>query len=120
MRLDQAKDRSIQEYLETPSNTVFWCNLKLAQEKGLQFYQSRLHAVVLCDTLLAACTENSRMNENEGGALPRSTLNSKIAMGCTQSEFAQRSTRSTRPRRKIILGPTQRIEELQGNLEQRR
>ena len=35
-------------------------------------------------------------------------------------EFAQRSTRSTRPRRKIILGPTQRIEDLQGNLEERR
>ena len=50
----------------------------------------------------------------------KSTLNSKIATGCTQSDFAQRSTRSTRPRRKIILWPTQRIEELQGNLEQRR
>ena len=54
------------------------------------------------------------MYENEGGAFPKDTLNSKIATGCTQSEFAQRSTRSTRPRRKIILGPTHRIEELQG------
>ena len=25
-------------------NTVCWCNLKLAQEKGLQFYQRRSHA----------------------------------------------------------------------------
>ena len=33
-------------------NTVFWCNLKFAQEKGLQFYQTRSHAVVLCNTLL--------------------------------------------------------------------
>ena len=28
-------------------NTVFWCKLKLAQERGLQFYQTRTHAVVL-------------------------------------------------------------------------
>ena len=61
------------------------------------------------------------MYESEGGALPESTLDSESTADCTQSEFAQRSTRSTRPRRKIILGPTtQRIEELQGNLEQRR
>ena len=53
------------------------------------------------------------MYENEGGALPKGAVNSKIATGCTQSEFAQRSTRSTRPRRKIIKGPTLQIEELQ-------
>ena len=28
-------------------NTVYWCNLKLAHEKGLHFYQTRSHAVVL-------------------------------------------------------------------------
>ena len=41
------------------------------------------------------------MYENEGGALSKSSLNSKIFTDCIQSEFAQRSTRSTRPRRKI-------------------
>ena len=40
-------------------NTVFWCNLKLAQEKGLQFYQTQSHAVVLYNTLLAACIEKA-------------------------------------------------------------
>ena len=40
-------------------NTVFWCNLKLAQEKGLQFYQTRSHAVVLYNTLLVACIEKA-------------------------------------------------------------
>ena len=52
------------------------------------------------------------MHENEGGAPPKGTRNSKIATGCTQSDFAQRSTRSTRPRRKIMLEPTKRVEEL--------
>ena len=37
--------------------TVCWCNLKLAQGKGLQFYQTRSHAVVLYNTLPAACFE---------------------------------------------------------------
>ena len=40
-------------------NTIFWCNLKLAQEKGLQYYQTRSHAVVLCDTLPAAFIEKA-------------------------------------------------------------
>ena len=38
-------------------NTVYWCNLKLAQEKELQFYQTRSHAIVLYDTLPAVCIE---------------------------------------------------------------
>ena len=38
-------------------NTVYWCNLKLAQRKGLQFYQTRSHALALFITLPAICTE---------------------------------------------------------------
>ena len=38
-------------------NTVYWCNLKLAQERGLQFYQTRSHAIVLYNTLPAVCIE---------------------------------------------------------------
>ena len=118
MRLDETKDRAIQEYLDTSSNTVYWCNLKLTQEKGLQFYQTRSHAVVLYNTQPAV--RKSGMHEISGGALPKSSLNSKIVTGCTQTEFAQRSTRPTMPRRKTILGPMKWIEELRGNLEQRR
>ena len=39
-------------------NTVYWCNLKLAQRKGLQFYQTRSHEIALFNTLLAICMEN--------------------------------------------------------------
>ena len=108
-RSDEIKDRAIQEYLESPSNYFFWCNLKLAQEKGLQFYQTRSHAVVLYNTLPAAC---GGMYEDTGRAPPKSSLNSRSATGCTQIELAIRSTRSTKPRRKIILGPIKRFEEL--------
>ena len=40
-------------------DTVFCCNLMLAQEKGLQFYQTRSHAVILYDTLPAECIEKA-------------------------------------------------------------
>ena len=40
-------------------NTVCWCNLKLAPERGLQFYQTRSHAVVLYNKLPAACIEKA-------------------------------------------------------------
>ena len=94
MRLVQAKDRSIQQYLETSSKYGFWCNLKLAQESGLQFHQTR----IVHKTHFSPFALRTRYIENEGVALPKGTLNSKISTGCTQSEFAQRSTRSTRRR----------------------
>ena len=59
MRSDTRKDHAIQEYLETLSKTVCWCNLELAQGRGLQSYQTRSHAVVLYNTLLAACIEKA-------------------------------------------------------------
>ena len=38
-------------------NTVNWCNLKVAQKKGLQFYQTRSNAIVLYNTSPAICIE---------------------------------------------------------------
>ena len=40
-------------------DTECWCNLMLAQGGGLQFYQTRSHAVILCDTLPAECSEKA-------------------------------------------------------------
>ena len=48
--------KNTRKRLET---TVLWCNLKFAQEKGLQFYQTRSHAVVLYNTLPAVCNEKA-------------------------------------------------------------
>ena len=99
-------------------NTVCWCNLKLAQEKCLQFYQTRSHAVVLYNTLPSASIEKAVCMKTQEELYQKSSLNSKSVTGCTQIELAMRSTRSTMPRRKIILGPIKRFEELRGNLEQ--
>ena len=38
-------------------NTVYWCNLRVAQGQGLQFYQTRSNAVILYNTLPAVCIE---------------------------------------------------------------
>ena len=40
-------------------NTVIWCNLKLAQQRGLQFYETRSNAVILYDTLPAEFIEKA-------------------------------------------------------------
>ena len=40
-------------------DTALWCNLKLAQQRGLQFYQTRSNAVILYDTLLAKFVEKA-------------------------------------------------------------
>ena len=38
-------------------NIVYWCNLRVAQSKGLQFYQTRSNAIFLYNTQLAVCIE---------------------------------------------------------------
>ena len=38
-------------------NTVCWCNLRVAQSKGLQFYQTRSNAIILHNTSPAMCIE---------------------------------------------------------------
>ena len=48
------------EYTWRPhQNAVYWCNLKVAQKKGLQFYQTRSHAIVLYNILPAICIEKA-------------------------------------------------------------
>ena len=36
-------------------NTVHWVDIRLAQKKGLKFYQSRSNAIILYNTLPAYC-----------------------------------------------------------------
>ena len=43
----------------TFQDTVLWCNLKLAQQRGLQFHQTRSNAVILHDTLPAEFIEKA-------------------------------------------------------------
>ena len=39
------------------TKTQYWCNLRVAQSKGLHFYQTRSNAIILHNTLPAMCIE---------------------------------------------------------------
>ena len=38
---------------------MYWCNLKLAHKRGLQFCQTRSHAIVLHNTLPSICIDKA-------------------------------------------------------------
>ena len=57
--LSQARIAPYKNTWKRFQNTVSWCNLKLAQERGLQFYQTRSNALILYDTLLAEFIEKA-------------------------------------------------------------
>ena len=44
-----------QQVWKKHQNTVYWVDIKLTQEKGFQFYQTRSNAIILYDTLPAYC-----------------------------------------------------------------
>ena len=46
-------------------NTVYWVHIKLAQKKGLQFYQTRSNAIILYNTLPAYCIPKAVRMETE-------------------------------------------------------
>ena len=44
-------------------NTVYWVDIKLAQEKGFKFYQTRSNAIILYNILPAYCIPKAIMME---------------------------------------------------------
>ena len=55
-------------------DTDFWCNLKLAQQRGLQFYQTRSNAVILYDTLPAEFIEKATCMKTKDQLYPRESV----------------------------------------------
>ena len=43
--------QNMQKTWKKHQNTVYWVDVKLAQKKGLKFYQTRSNAIILHDTL---------------------------------------------------------------------
>ena len=67
-------------------NTVFWCNLRAAQSKGLQFYQTRSNAIILCNTLPPVCIE-------------------KVVIRKSGEELKSKTYQSPTVHRRIVLKP---------------
>ena len=95
-------------------NTVYWVDIKLAQKKGLKFYQTRSNAIILYDTLPAYCIPKVvRMGTGEiknekvcASPRPRpkisfKELGSEVAGGSEDSQ-------QTQPRSKTQLSSTER------------
>ena len=99
--LSQARIALIQEILGNHfQDTLFWCNSKLAQQRGLQFYQTRSNAVVLYDTLSAEFIEKAICIKTEEQLNDRESARPRVV---AQSKFAMCITKSTQTRSKIIL-----------------
>ena len=47
--------QNIQKAWKKYQNTVYWVDIKLAQKKGVKFYQTRSNAIILYSTLPACC-----------------------------------------------------------------
>ena len=79
------------KYLETLSNTVFWCILKLAQQRGLQFYQTRSNAVILYDTLPAEFIEKAICMKTKGQLYQRESviLRPHVVLGADSQSGSQ-------------------------------
>ena len=88
--------------MENHQHTVHWCNLKVAQKKGLQFYQTRSNAVVLYNTLPAIRIEKGVfMKSGEDVSISKVT-----ARGCTHAEFASWTSGSFHSRSENIHRPS--------------
>ena len=61
-------------------DTVYWCNLLLAQEKGLQFYQKRSHDVILYDTPPAECIEKAICMKTEDQLYQRESARPRVVL----------------------------------------
>ena len=65
--LDLTKPRlaSYKQKWKVHQDTVYWVEKQLAQRKGLKFYQTRSHAVILYDTLPACCISKAIVIKSE-------------------------------------------------------
>ena len=67
---------------------IFWCNLILAQRKGLQFYQTRSHAIALFRTLPAFCIEKVVYMKTGEDVILKSIPIPKVTASRTHAKFA--------------------------------
>ena len=72
-------------------NTVYWCNLKLAQRKGLQVLSHTIPRNRSCQNSTCDMYWESGFPEDSGGAVPQSISVSKVASCRTHAEFARTS-----------------------------
>ena len=75
--LDLTKPRlaSYKQKWNKHHNTVYWVDIKLAQRKGLKFYQTWSNAIILYDTLPADCISKVVVMKSEEIIYQKTTEN---------------------------------------------
>ena len=80
-------------------DTVCWCNLMLAQERGLQFYQTRSFAVTLYDTLPAEFIEKAVCMKTEEQLYQRESARPRVVLRtnsqCGSQDLPRQEARSS-------------------------
>ena len=95
--------------------TVLWCNLKLAQRKGLPFHQTRSHAIALFNTLPDLYWE-SGIHEDWRGVILQGIFIPKVTASRAHAEYAVWTSGSASSRCEKIRPPSKRTKRVQGNL----
>ena len=88
--------------------TVCWCNLKLVQQKDLQSYQTRSHAVVLYNTPPAVCIES--------GMYEKLRMSSTSATGLYSNRTRNTVNKISKTKTQDHLGNHQAIRNVMGKL----
>ena len=69
-------------------NTAYWCNLKVAQSKGLQFHQTRSNAIILYNSIPALCIEKVVIRKSgEELYSQHVSISHFTAKSCTKAEL---------------------------------
>ena len=95
MQLGQAKARSTQKYLETSSKHSALVQFRAPSERGLQFYQTRSHAIILYNTQFAICVERGACMKTNEEFILQSMSAYKLSSCYAETEFAKWTTGST-------------------------
>ena len=103
--LDEPRIVPKKNTLRPHQNTMYWCHLKLAQKRGLQFNQTRSHAIVLYDTLPAICIKKAVCMKTGEEFYHKNRSVSKVASNDTQSGQQDQPDQEARK----ILRPPKRI-----------
>ena len=93
-----------------PQNTVCWCNLKLAQEKGLSILPNTVTCRLSLQYTVCSLHWESGRYENSGRSSTKRCTELRECHESCSNHLAIWSTRSAKPRNKIILGTTERFE----------
>ena len=80
---------------KTNQHAVYWINLARAQDKGLQFWQTRSHATTVCSSVPADCIYKVISQRGEKDFIRKTLHVSTCAEDCTQTVIGNRSSSSS-------------------------